>query len=265
MSLMRSLAVSIALVAACGAADAAVCRKVVLSAHPEQPPLHWRQGERMVGAGVELAGRVLDELGVAWEVRPLGSFQSVLKAAQQGRLDLVLSLTVTPERNEYLEFAEAPAFASPVALFVRQDSALRFDTWQDLIGKRGARIAGEPLGGAFDEFAWQNLRLAPASGADDLFGRLLAGRADYAVMDVHAGQAYLLGKGQASRVRVLPTFVHSGPLHHGFVKRSACRALASRFNIRWKELQDSGEVRALLDRYIGLWREQHREQRAERP
>lgn len=265
MSPIRSLAVSMIFVALSGAADAARCNKVVLSAHPDQPPLHWRHADRMVGAGVELAGQVLDELGVAWEARPFGSFPAVLKAAQRGRLDMVLSLTITPERSEYLEFSEAPAFANPVALFVPRSSALKFDTWQDLVGKRGARTAGEPLGGGFDEFAWQNLRLTPSDSLDDLFGRLLAGRVDYVVANLHSGQAHLLAKGLESGVRALPNLVHNGTLHHGFVKRSPCRTLASRFNARLKELQAAGESQALLERYASVWRAQHGEQRAGRP
>lgn len=265
MNLMRLLVVSMSFVAACGCADAAGCRKVVLSAHPQQPPLHWLHGERLVGADVELTGQILDELGVTWEVRPLGSFPAVLTAAQRGRLDLILSLTVTPERSEYLQFTETSAFASPVSLFVAQSSALRFETWQDLIGKRGARVAGEPFGSGFDEFAWQNLRLTPANGLEDLFGRLLAGRIDYAVTNLHAGQAHLLAKGLEARVRALPNLVHSGSLHHGFVKRSPCRDLASRFDARLKQMQADGELQVLLERHSAIWRGQHLDQRAERP
>ena len=122
----RSLGVGF-LALAMGTAPAwAQCTRVVFSANPDYPPYHWAEGDRIVGASVALTGRILDELGVAWQARFVGPWPRVLKSAEFGEIDLVVSLKPTPEREAYLEFTRNPSFPNPMAVFVARARPLRF-------------------------------------------------------------------------------------------------------------------------------------------
>ena len=178
------------LLAALAAPAAAQCTRVVFSANPDYPPYHWAEGERIVGASVALTGRILDELGVRWEARFVGPWPRVLKSAEFGEIDLVVSLKPTPEREAYLQFTRAPSFPNPMAVFALRGRPLKFDTPVDLVGKRGGRTAGDRFGDEFDRFAQKQLTLEDADSLEINFNKLVAGRIDYVVTGLYTCLLY---------------------------------------------------------------------------
>lgn len=231
----------------------AQCTRVVFSANPDYPPYHWAEGQRIVGASVVLTGRILDELGVPWEARFVGPWPRVLKSAEYGEIDLVVSLKPTPEREAYLEFTRSPAFPNPMAVFAARERPLKFERPEDLVGKRGGRTAGDRFGDAFDRYAAQHLVLEDADNLGLNFGKLVAGRIDYVVTGLYTGRAQLLRSGLAERIEALPRPVNEGFIHHGFSRRSPCAALAAAVDTRLAAAQRSGLAARLLEEALQRW------------
>lgn len=234
-------------------AAATQCTRVVFSANPNYPPYHWAEGERIVGASVALTGRILDELGVRWEARFVGPWLRVLKSAEYGEIDLVVSLKPTPEREVYLDFTRSPAFPNPMAVFTTRERPIRFDGPEDLVGRRGGRTVGDRFGDAFDRFAERHLKLEDADSLEVNFNKLLAGRIDYLVTGLYTGRASLLRAGLAERIAPLPRPVNEGFIHHGFSRRSPCAALAAAVDARLAAAQRSGLAAQLLEEALQQW------------
>jgi polar amino acid transport system substrate-binding protein len=241
------------LMAALSVPALAQCSRVVFSANPDYPPYHWAEGDRIVGASVALTGRILDELGVPWEARYVGPWPRVLKSAEYGEIDLVVSLKPTPEREVYLDFTRSPAFPNPMALFVARARPLKFGALQDLVGKRGGRTAGDRFGEAFDRFAEKSLTLEDADSLDLNFNKLVAGRIDYLVTGLYTGRAHLLRTGLAERITPLPHLVNEGFIHHGFSRRSPCASLAAAVDAGLAKAQRSGLAARLLEDALQQW------------
>lgn len=260
----RNLLGLVVLALACAGAPArAQCTKLVFSANPDYPPYHWAEGERIVGASVALTGRILDEMGVRWEARFAGPWPRVLKSAEYGEIDLIVSLKPTPERQAYLEFTRNPAFPNPMAIFVARARPLKFETLNDLIGKRGGRAAGDRFGDTFDRFAEQHLALEDADSLDTSFQMLIAGRIDYVVTGLYTGRAHLLRHGMAERIEALPRPVNEGHIHHGFARKSACAALGPALDAKLAAAQRSGLAARLLEEALLQW--QHSAAKGNRP
>lgn len=229
------------------------CTRVVFSANPDYPPYHWAEGDRIVGASVVLTGRILDELGIRWEARFVGPWPRVLKSAEYGEIDLVVSLKPTPERELYLEFTRTPAFPNPMAVFVARARPLSFESPQDLVGKRGGRAAGDRFGDAFDRFAARHLALEDADSLESNFQKLNAGRVDYVVTGLHTGRAHLLRLGMAERIIALPRPVNEGFIHHGFARKSPCAALIAAVDAKLAAAQRHGVAARLIEDALVLW------------
>ncbi|RZS52261.1 substrate-binding periplasmic protein [Sphaerotilus mobilis] len=244
-------------------AASAQCSRVVFSANPDYPPYHWAEGDRIVGASVALTGRIFDELGVAWEARHVGPWPRVLKSAEHGQIDLIVSLKATPEREAYLVFTHAPAFPNPMAVFSAKARPVRFDSPQDLVGKLGGRTAGDRFGDAFDRYAEQSLTLEDADSLSVNFVKLAAGRIDYVVTGLYTGRAQLLRMGMSDRIVPLPRPVNEGDIHHGFSRRSPCAALVEAVNQRLATAQRDGLQRRLLEEALQQW--QRSQAGAQRP
>lgn len=245
-------AVVLVLAWACAPA-AAQCTRVVFSANPDYPPYHWAEGDHIVGASVALTGRILDEMGIRWEARFVGPWPRVLKSAQYGEIDLVVSLKPTPEREVYLEFTRNPAFPNPMAVFVARARPLKFDRADDLVGKRGGRAAGDRFGDAFDRFAEKHLVLEDADSLETNFQKLAADRIDYVVTGLHTGRAHLLRQGMAERIMPLPRLVNEGFIHHGFVRQSACASLVTAMDAKLAAAQRSGLSARLIEEALVQW------------
>ena len=248
--LLTTLAAVAALLSTPAAAE---CSRVVFSANPDYPPYHWAEGERIVGASVALTGRILDQLGVAWEARHVGPWPRVLKSAEHGQIDLVVSLKPTPEREAYLVFTRSPAFPNPMAVFAAKARPLKFDDPQDLVGKRGGRTAGDRFGDAFDRFAEQSLTLEDADSLGVNFQKLAAGRIDYVVSGLYTGRAQLLRAGLADRIAPLPRPVNEGFIHHGFSRRSPCAGLVEAMDARLAAARRDGLDGRLLEEALQQW------------
>lgn len=236
-----------------GGPAAAQCTRVVLSAHPDYPPYHWAEGEHIVGASVALAGRILDEMGVRWEARFVGPWPRVLKSAEYGEIDLVVSLKPTPERSAYLEFTPSPSFPNPMAVFAARARPLKFDGPEDLVGRRGGRSAGDRFGDSFDRYAAAHLTLEDADSLDANFQKLVAGRIDYVVTGLYTGRAHLLRTGLAERIGALPRPVNEGFVHFGFSRRSPCASLLAGVDARLAAAQRGGLSARLLEDALQQW------------
>ncbi|MEY2690057.1 MAG: hypothetical protein RL375_4257 [Pseudomonadota bacterium] len=248
--LAAALLLTLAAVPARAAGD---CSRVVLSAHPDYPPYHWAEGDKLVGASVALTGRILDELGVPWEARFVGPWPRVLKSAEYGEIDLVLSLKRTPEREAYLTFTATPSFPNPMAVFVSRARPLKFDSPEDLVGKRGGRSAGDRFGDVFDRYAEKHLQIEDADSLAVNFAKLAAGRIDYVVTGLYTGRAHLLQTGQSDRLVALPRPVNEGEVHHGFSRRSACASLLAAMDAKLAAAQRSGLPARLIEDALQLW------------
>ncbi|CAD5370573.1 Amino acid ABC transporter substrate-binding protein (PAAT family) [Rubrivivax sp. A210] len=241
------------LLVALAAPVAGQCTRVVFSAHPDYPPYHWAEGERLAGASVALAGRILDELGVRWEARFVGPWPRVLKSAEYGEIDLVVSLKPTPERQAFLEFTASPSFQNPMAVFAARDRPLKFQALEDLVGKRGGRSAGDRFGDEFDRYARQHLSLEDADNLDINFSKLLAGRIDYVVTGLYTGRAHLLRQGLAERIAPLARPLNEGTVHFAFSRRSPCLAMLAAVDARLVAAQRSGLAARLLEESLQQW------------
>lgn len=235
-------------------AEMAGCSKVLFSAHPEYPPFHWRQGNVIVGASVDITLRIFAEMGLLAEPRYVGPWPRVLKNAEHGEIDLIVALKDTPERREYLDFTSAPIFANPMAVFVRADASWVFSQWEDLIGRRGGVNSGDRYGGGFDEFLSRHLTVEGSDNLDSNFKKLLAGRTDYFITGLHTGRAYLLANGLDAQVRAMAEPVTSGDIFNGFSRNSPCRALVAHFNRRLGEMWADGTIQAALEDNLHKWR-----------
>ncbi|MBA5686788.1 substrate-binding periplasmic protein [Rugamonas apoptosis] len=212
------------------------CPKVVVSADPDYPPLHWYDGKELRGPSIELATHILADLKIPYEVRYVGPWKRVLANAAIGKIDLVATLKIQPERERYLDFVRTPAFPNPVAVFVPRERAFVFNTWQDLASHKGGIALGNTFGQEFSEFAAAHLRLEESGTADSNFRKLGLGRIDYFVVGLFAGEAWLARHGRSAQIVAIRPFLADDKNYYAFSKYSPCTRYLDAFEARLKEL-----------------------------
>ncbi len=236
------------------AADGADCSKVVFSANPNYPPFHWVEDGKLVGASIELTERIFGELGIRSEAQYLGPWNRVLRAAEQGKIDMVAALKPTSERERYLLFTTARFNVNPMAVFVLSDHRIAYSGWSDLAGHTGLIARGDRFGEGFDEYMHEKLPILASNDMADSFANLLRGRGDYVVTSYLAGSAYVASKGLDAAIVALRPMVNTGAVHHGFVRRSPCVKFADPVSSRLRDYEADGTTALLIAKYAEKWR-----------
>ena len=90
-----------------------------MATNAEFPPYEYREGEEIVGIDIDIANAIGEELGVEVKVEDM-DFDSVIPAISSGKADFgAAGMTVTPEREESVDFTDTYANA-PQGVIVRK-------------------------------------------------------------------------------------------------------------------------------------------------
>ncbi|HWR03235.1 MAG TPA: ABC transporter substrate-binding protein [Humidesulfovibrio sp.] len=225
------------------------CRELVYAANPNYPPYHWKVSETAYdGASKELLELVVPP-GVTLKPTVL-PWKRALEWARLGKVDLLLSLRITPERSEYLKFTTHRAFPNPIVVFVRADRTFPLKSWADLKGKKGGISLGDTFGNGFDEYLRRELTIEEAPTMENNFVKLEAGRIDYFVTSQYVGKSYAALNIQRGEFISLTPAISDMDIHFGFSRASPCAALAEQVSRRLKELDRQGVPEQLLDKYL---------------
>lgn len=240
----------------CGLVSPALagCTHMRIGADPAYPPLHWYDGRQMLGASVDIAKRVLDELHISYEVRYLGPFTRVMKLAERGELDMVATLKKTPEREQFLLFPRTFALSNPVAVFQARDRAFGFHSRQDLIGRRGGITRGNRFGADVDDFVRATLEIEEAETPDSNFNKLKVGRIDYFLTGYFVGMAYLLKRNDESSFVVPPTYLADTPNYLALTLKGACADKLEAIDAKLAQLRKNGVLDEIIKANLARWR-----------
>jgi polar amino acid transport system substrate-binding protein len=225
------------------------CTALVITGHPDFPPVTWAKDRALDGAAPELVAKVARSLGVAKvTAKNFGSWEKAQAAARSGEADIIMGLVKTDERATYLDFIEPPFMVDSLAIAVRQGDSFPFAKWEDLKGRNGVNNAGESWGKEFDAFMAKELNVAMAPGVDKAFAALIDKKADYLIIGRYSGQALARQLGLSAKVAFLPKDVQSSELFVAFSKRSKClQALKAGFAAGIKSEVEQGKVKELLE------------------
>jgi len=230
------------------------CKAVVYSTNPQYPPYDWGVGtDSFDGASIELLKSVMPPgLPLKAAVYP---WKRSMAMAEQGEIDLLVSLRITPERSGYLTFTTHRAFPNPIVVFVRKDKKFPYKDWKNLKGRKGGISGGDTFGGGFDEYWRKELTIEDAPTMLENYQKLDSGRIDYFVTSKYVGEAHLAKNRPEHEMIALSPAISTLDIHFGFSKKSACAPLVEYVSKRLAEQDSKGVPEKLLKKHLKRYRE----------
>ena len=104
---------------------------LIVSGHPEYPPIMWKENGAIVGVAAELAKTIFTELGVPFESKSTGPWVRVQDNAKNGNIDMIVASYINRERQTYMDYT-IPFLKDPVSVFVWKGKTFTFNRWEDL-------------------------------------------------------------------------------------------------------------------------------------
>lgn len=235
------------------------CTRLVVTGHPDYPPVSWAERGQIKGASADLVNRIAGELGLEVEFKDMGSWQAAQQATREGRADIIFGIYKNAERAAYLDYLEPAYMIDPVVIMTQAGKPFDFRSWEDLKGKKGVTNAGESYGPEFDAYMAKNLEVQRSQGAPAAFEALVNGRADYVIMGLYPGLAMAASLGLRQKIEVLPQQLSAFGMFVAFSKKSACSGQTKEaFERRIAQLKESGAIQTMLILAQTRWEETHR-------
>ena len=166
--------------------------KLVVATSPDYAPFEFQAlvdgKNQVVGADIDMAQAIADELGVKLEISSM-SFDNVLTSLQTGKADLAIAgISATDERKEVFDFS-IPYYENKMSFLVRKAD---LDKYKDLSNLASANIAAQK--GTVPETMVKeqlpNAQLTSLTNMGEAVNELQAGKVDAVHMDEPVALSY---------------------------------------------------------------------------
>lgn len=227
--------------------------KVVVANTPNYPPLEYKDPKtgELMGLDIDLGTALAKNLGLSVEWAEIG-FEQMVSSLTTGRVDLIQSgMSDLPARRETMNFLDY--MQSGAQFYVSQSRGAEFNTLTDFCGKKVGMSRRTSFPDETKKWSAANceakglgaIEVVGTEGSADARAQLKQGRIDAAVQGAET-LPYLLNleKDTYKIVGEPFTIVYQGI---GFAKTD--EALLEAYKGAMKAIQDSGEYKAILEKY----------------
>ena len=168
--------------------------KLIMATNATFPPYEFVEGNEIVGIDAEIAGAIAEKLGLELQIDDM-EFDSIVESVKGGKADIGLAgMTVTPERQEVINFTASYATGVQVVI-VTEDSAIA--SVDDLFAEGAMHAIGVQRNTTGDLYSTWDLEDAGLATIDryskgaDAVQALLTGKVDCVVIDNEPAKAFV--------------------------------------------------------------------------
>ena len=242
-----------AMLTACGSKEEAGLKtvesgKLIMATNAAFPPYEFIEGNEIVGIDAEIAGTIAEKLGLELQIDDM-EFDSIVESVKGGKADIGLAgMTVTPERQEVINFTASYATGVQVVI-VTEDSAIT--SVDDLFAEGASHVIGVQRNTTGDLYSTWDLEDAGLATVDryskgaDAVQALLTGKVDCVVIDNEPAKAFVAAN---DGLKILDTAYAVEDYAAAMNKDNA--ELYEAVNKVLEELIADGTVASIIEKYI---------------
>lgn len=213
---------------------------LTMATNAEFPPYEFHEGGKIVGIDAEIAAAIADKLGMELKIEDM-AFDSIIPAVVSGKADFgAAGMTVLPERLQSVDFTDTYAEAAQV-IIVKEGSAIVGK--DDLNGKK----IGVQLGTTGDIYAGDipDAAVERYNKGMEAVQALSQNKIDAVVIDREPAKVFVK---ENEGLKILDE-AYTVEQYALAVKKGNTE-LTEKINGAIKELQESGELQKIVDKYI---------------
>ena len=215
---------------------------LVMATNAEFPPYEYHDGGDIVGIDVEVAEAIAKKLGMTLEIEDI-AFDSIIPELESGKADIgVAGMTVDEDRLKNVDFTEPYTTASQV-IIVKEDSDIAGP--DDLKGK----YIGVQLGTTGDIYASDyeadGSTIERYNKGFEAVQAMQQGKIDAVVIDNEPAKVFV---SQNEGIKILDEALTVE--EYAIAIKKGNTELLDKINKALAELKESGELQAIIDKYI---------------
>lgn len=219
---------------------------------PEEP-FKMETSESIQGIDVDVISEVMAQLGVEYDIQLIASGARIIREAQQGRIDMVLSFSFKEPRTDYLVYPEQSYKDVSWNFFYHEDNFGRFH-YDQLSDLKGLKVGAVNAWAYTPEFWHAPFKIEEVSKHTLLLDMLLHKRIDLAPMNLVETRYRLKQRGLSNTLLYLPTPLISRPYFNAFVKFSKhpmMKRVQAGYDQIIRQMREDGRINEIYSAYLG--------------
>ena len=215
---------------------------LTMATNAEFPPYEFHDGGEIVGIDVEIAEAIAEKLGMTLEIEDI-AFDSIIPEVDSGKADIGLAgMTVSEDRLKNVDFSEPYTTASQVIIVKNESDIAGPD---DLAGT----YIGVQLGTTGDIYASdyeeEGSTIERYSKGFEAVQAMMQGKIDAVVIDLEPAKVFV---SENEGIKILDEALTVE--EYAIAVKKGNTELVEKLNGALAELKDSGELQAIIDKYI---------------
>ncbi|WP_268935026.1 substrate-binding periplasmic protein [Spartinivicinus ruber] len=221
---------------------------------PEKPFRYMAADGEVIGIDAEILKIIFNKLSISCEFSLIKAGSRIIKFAQEGKVDVVMSFSRKASRESYLIYPAVAYKDFTWNFFIRKEdqNKIFYNNLQDLAGL----TVGATQDWAYTPEFWQaRLNLDIVSNNDLHIPKLLKKRIDIVPLNTFPTLLILQEKGLMNRISFLPKPLKSKPYYNAFSRASQnpdLKIVIDNYDKIVQQLIDSGEVKKLYKKHLGV-------------
>jgi PAS domain S-box-containing protein len=223
-------------------------RRIIVGGDANFPPYDYLDEDgKPAGLVVDLVTAVADAAGIEIDIR-LGAWPEVRTDLETSRIDMILGMIYSPERDLKYDFSPPHTVCEYVVACLQHDKA-SISALEELAGKKVAVVQDDIMHEKIKERKI-SAEVTAVDNYEEGFACLQKGQADYLLIP-RLLALYLIKKQNISGIELSKQSLYS--TEYCFAFANGNKALLAKFAEGLKAVEDSGEYRKIRDKWLGIY------------
>lgn len=214
------------------------------------PPYQMVEDHQLSGFSTRIVKIVFERMKVTINSIKVYPWKRAIKMVETGKTDALFSANYTKNRTEFAFYPDEKIVDSPWVMWVREEDGFKFESFDDLLGKKIGIVRGYSYTPEFWEFLKKHNNYYEITNDEQNFKKLNVGRVDFVPAELGNG-LYLVKKLDLSGIIPLrKNPLKSDGLYIIFNKTNVSKSFVDTFSNELKQLKQEPLYIYLYNEYF---------------
>jgi len=218
----------------------------------EWPPYQIVENNQVRGFSTKVVKTVLERMKVNVNSLRAYPWKRALKMIEKGKADALFSANYTKDRTEFAFYPDEKIVNSLWVMWVREEDELKFESFDDLLGKNVGIVRGYSYTPEFLNFVKKHDIYEEVADDEQNFRKLNAGRVDFISAELGNGLYIVKNLGLDKIIPLVDNPIKSDGLYIIFNKNNVPEFFVEKFSDELKKLKQESLYKFLYDEYFNF-------------
>lgn len=218
----------------------------------EWPPYQVVENKQVGGFSTKVVKIVLERMNVNIKSLKAYPWKRAITMIEKGEVDALFSANYTKERTEFAFYPDEEIVNSPWVMWVREEDELKFESLNDLTGKKVGLVRGYSYTPDLWLFVKKHENYDEVTDDEQNFRKLNAGRVDFITAELGNGLFLVRKLGIDKIIPLINNPIKSDGLYVIFNKKNVPEYFVNKFSAELKKLKKESLYQFLYDEYFNF-------------